>query len=321
MISVLMSVYNEKRNEIDEAVQSVLDQTFSDFELIIVNDNPCKPELAEHLDVLKKKDDRIRILSNEQNIGLALSMNRAAAIAKGDLYLRMDADDVCELNRFETEYQMMISKNADLVFSNYVCIDENSEYLYDQKPMQPFIKDEDIPLAVATIPVIHHPTVLMTKAIFDAVGGYRDFPCSQDQDLWLRLLDKGCRFTMCDQVLLRYRLRDGSISREKKLMQHMTIDYIRDLFWERIHHAGQDSYSKENYLHYLEKRNYQSKQKHKNMQRARALLLKSKNEKNRLKALMQRILAVACSSVYRRTYFLRLIRTKKIHQYVATLNN
>ena len=73
-ISVLMSVYNETVTEIEESVNSVLEQSFSQFELIIVNDNPERKDLVIFLHVLQSKDDRIIILENDENIGLARSM-------------------------------------------------------------------------------------------------------------------------------------------------------------------------------------------------------------------------------------------------------
>jgi glycosyltransferase involved in cell wall biosynthesis len=100
-ISVLMSVYNEPESIILESVNSILTQTFSDFELLIVNDNPQNHEVEAILERIAKMDSRIRIIKNERNVGLAISLNRAADVAKANYFLRMDSDDVSMPNRFE----------------------------------------------------------------------------------------------------------------------------------------------------------------------------------------------------------------------------
>jgi glycosyltransferase involved in cell wall biosynthesis len=87
LISVLMSIYNESENEIKESIESILQQTFTSFEFIIVNDNPQREDLVLLLNYYNNIDPRIVILKNEQNIGLALSLNKAAALPE-PIYLQ-----------------------------------------------------------------------------------------------------------------------------------------------------------------------------------------------------------------------------------------
>ena len=104
-VSVLMSIYNERYNDIEKAVNSVLKQTFKDFEFIIVIDEPSRANLAS---MLEARDPRIKIYLNKENIGLAKSMNRAAELADGKYLARMDADDVSLPQRLEKEYKSII---------------------------------------------------------------------------------------------------------------------------------------------------------------------------------------------------------------------
>ena len=104
MISVLMSVYNETLREIRESIDSILAQTYTDFELIIVLDQPNYDEGLSLLREYASQDNRIKILVNEKNMGLALSMNYAAEHAKGAFLLRMDADDICMPDRLQKQY-------------------------------------------------------------------------------------------------------------------------------------------------------------------------------------------------------------------------
>jgi glycosyltransferase involved in cell wall biosynthesis len=88
-ISVLMSVYNENFTEIEESIKSVLEQSFSEFEFIIINDNPNRKDLSSFLHTYHRSDDRIIVLENSENIGLARSMNYAASVARAGVLARM----------------------------------------------------------------------------------------------------------------------------------------------------------------------------------------------------------------------------------------
>lgn len=252
VISVLMSIYNENAEEIVEAIESIQSQTFSSFELIIVLDNPKEKSLNEIAKKYKKNDYRIRIIENEKNIGLAMSMNKAAKIAKGKYLARMDADDISCSDRLEKEYKILSSGKYDLVCSRYEYIDEKSDSIMDMNKTSNYYDSNYIYQKLPIKSVIHHPTVMFTKRIFDLVGGYRDFPCSQDYDLWLRFRNVKATFYMIDEILLKYRIRSSSISVKRKLQQQITIEYIRDLFIERLKN-GSDSFSKENYKRYIYK--------------------------------------------------------------------
>ena len=93
-ISVIMSVYSERVDWIRKSIDSILNQTYSDFEFIIVNDKPDKEENAQLLEEYAARDSRIKVLTNEENIGLTKSLNKAFALAEGEFIARMDADDM-----------------------------------------------------------------------------------------------------------------------------------------------------------------------------------------------------------------------------------
>ena len=248
-LSVLMSVYNEKENEIKSAVSSVIHQTYTDFELIIVCDNPQSEEQCRLLKSIADTDERIKVVRNEKNIGLAMSLNHAYEFATGDYIVRMDADDISESDRFQKQIEFMSETKCDLAWSSYTYIDEDGNVL--DKPVRYFEKDE-IPKCLPLKNIIHHPTVMMKREIFEKTGLYRDFPCSQDYDLWLRMLYAGADMRMMKEKLLKYRIRTNSVTNRKKYQQRCTLFYIRKLYGER-RLTGNDSYSYENYLKYIEK--------------------------------------------------------------------
>ncbi len=115
MISVIMSTYNEENMLIRQAVESILNQTYSEFEFIIVLDNPKNIEIANLIQEYASRDKRIVILKNEKNLGLVKSLNKALEISKGEYIMRMDADDISEKDRIEKEYKFLKENNLDLV--------------------------------------------------------------------------------------------------------------------------------------------------------------------------------------------------------------
>ncbi len=248
MISVLMSVYNESEYEIQQSIDSILAQTYTDFELIIILDQPNYSAGLELLREYSVKDSRVHIYVNNNNIGLALSMNRAAEYAKGEYLLRMDADDICFPNRFKLQYDAIRSGAYDLVCGNYDFIDEKGELL---QQIPSVYSDRQLDALLPYRNVIHHPTVIMTAELFHKVGGYRNYPCAQDYDLWLRMKCIGAKMHMMSEKLIQYRVRQKSTTVSKRYKQYCTCEYIRMLYHAKNSMIG---YSYENYLGYLDKR-------------------------------------------------------------------
>ena len=105
-ISVIMSEYNTPPDYLRASIESILNQTFKDIEIIIVDD--CgKNDLSSI--VKEYKDKRIRIIKNDENIGLVKSLNKAIAVSKADILARMDTDDIADENRLEEQYKFMIN--------------------------------------------------------------------------------------------------------------------------------------------------------------------------------------------------------------------
>lgn len=233
-----MSIYNENEDEIKKSVESILNQTFHDFEFIIVIDNPSMYYVEN---ILKSyNDDRLICLKNESNIGLAMSMNKAASIAKGKYIARMDADDISDIHRLKIEFEyLQNNKEIDLVCCEYHYINEDDEIVNFHSPKINFKNYKKI---LPYTNMIHHPTILMKKELFDSVQGYRNFPCTQDYDLWLRLLSKNAKFAKIDRDLFAYRIRKNSTWKSNGMKQQVCFFYIRKLYKERCKN-GYDSFS------------------------------------------------------------------------------
>ena len=310
MISVLSSVYNETLEEIRESIDSILSQSYKDFELIVVLD---RPEFAEGLALLREyaaKDARVKVLVNEKNIGLALSMNYAAENARGEYYLRMDADDVCYPGRFQMQIDALRGSEYDLVCGNYDFIDESGKLL-PQKPV--VYGDAQLSALLAYRNIIHHPTVIMKAQAFWEAGAYRNYPCSQDYDLWLRMKCNGCKMHMMPEKLIKYRVRQASTTVQKRYKQSCTIEYIRKLY-EKNNMAG---YSYEGYLTYLDKRGVNNPDSNADFLEnfERYMQLKKKIKKGRLISAAGDFYKVMVRSKYYRPHVLRSIKIAMVTKF------
>lgn len=317
-ISVIMSVFNETEDEIEKAICSVLDQTESDFEFIIVNDNPERKEYINLLSDYADKDDRIIIIHNQENIGLAASMNKALSKAKGELIARMDADDITMPSRFQKEAELLKDESHDVVFTNYTRIGTDDGLLDDGKKACIINSEQSLIEQIVFNGIVHHPTIMMKREAILSVKGYRLFPCSQDQDLWIRMLENGVQFAFLDEILHLYRIREGSISKKRGFQQYLTIQYILSLLKERIENSGKDSYSVEAYQQYIEKRCSDTKEMNRYASAIQSLKAAKQAKENGCawQWLVQRCKAFCISKSFRRGYLFRIKNRKKVITYL-----
>ncbi|MGX1262645.1 glycosyltransferase involved in cell wall biosynthesis [Rossellomorea marisflavi] len=251
LVSVLMSTFNEMESEVQSAINSILQQTYGNLEFIIVLDAPDNKHLRELLVKFSEEDYRVKLIINEKNIGLPLSLNKALAVARGNYIARMDADDVSFLDRLEKQVSYLEEYNLDLVATNRVDVNESGmKYQKGSLPSNHSI-EKILPLAN----FITHPSVLMKSSVIKSVGGYRDFLSSQDYDLWLRILSSNYKIGTLDEPLLYYKIRENGISQKNRYKQYLLSKYQRYLYKERKK-TGKDSYNKENLHAFLEAHNY-----------------------------------------------------------------
>lgn len=246
-LSVIMSVFNENENELTQAINSILEQTFKDFEFIIVLDNPENNTIRELLEVYKKKDNRIKLIVNPQNIGLALSLNTAAKSCCGEYIARMDADDISYVNRFEKELLFLEQHpQCDVVGTRCIKIDEAGNELFTE--IMPFTNHNSIAKALKYGNIIVHPSVMMKRELLEKVDYYRDFKNSQDYDLWLRMIKMGAKFHILPEALLKYRVRSNSISGINPARQYSYAAYAQNLSIRET--GGENLFSMEDFEHF-----------------------------------------------------------------------
>ena len=243
-VSVIMSCFNESEEELKESIDSILNQSYRNFEFILVNDNPKNDRLKKILESYKLDDFRVKIINNETNIGLAKSLNKALMLSKGKYISRMDADDISYPNRLEKQLEYLESNpDCDIVSTNRDDIDENSNII--RKASAVIVEDDAIPKILKYGSIITHPSVMIKASILKKLNGYRLFKSSQDYDLWLRMVSLHCHFHIMPEVLIKYRIRKNSITKSNFARSYFCLKYIRELFFERENSNGSDSFSED----------------------------------------------------------------------------
>ncbi|GGD76214.1 glycosyltransferase family 2 protein [Paenibacillus nasutitermitis] len=257
LVSVIMTTYNEELVWVKEALDSIMTQTYSNMEVIIVVDKPDEQGVIALLRQYEARYEQVKVLVNERNIGLALSLNKAFAVARGDYIARMDADDICEPERIELQVQLLEQNpNIHLVSSNCKYIDSDGVLTGEQKIGSK--RPDKVKKGLMYTNFLIHPSWLMRREVFDKLGGYREFECSQDYDFLLRMISQNYHILLTEQKLVRYRLRDSSISSSRGFKQYLIAKYIRKLHDER-EKSGTDSFSLESLEDYLSKNQLQLK--------------------------------------------------------------
>ena len=207
-ISIIIPVFNSDRF-IQSSILSVLRQTFSDFELCIIDDGSTDHTLTI-VERLQASDSRIRVLSRP-NTGYVIALNELLEIATAPLVARMDADDICLPDRLAHQVAFMDAHRAVVASAGDFDLIDDRDRLIGR--VQHPLHDTDIQAALLKgTSCLCHPAVIMRREAVLAAGGYRpDRYGAEDLDLWLRLGERG-KLANIRQRLLLYRMHINSVS-------------------------------------------------------------------------------------------------------------
>lgn len=213
LVSIIMGVYNEE-NTIDTCINSIIRQTYQNWELIICDD--CSTDgTMKIIENFQKNDERIIVLHNNQNMKLAASLNNCLKVAKGKYIARMDADDESLPQRLETQIGFLEEHpEYDVVGCNRIIFDENGN-----RGMRTSVEFPNQEILVKDTPFAH-PTIVMKKSVYDALGGYtvaEDTMRAEDLELWFRFYEKGYTGYNLQENLYRY--REGVDDLKKRTMK------------------------------------------------------------------------------------------------------
>jgi glycosyltransferase involved in cell wall biosynthesis len=213
-VTVLMSVYNGEWY-LGEAIGSILNQTFSDFEFLIIND--ASKDHSREI-ILSYPDPRIRLIDNEANIGLTRSLNKGLEIARGKYIARMDADDISMPERLNKQVRFMEDNPEIHVLGSWAwVIDENGKITGELKTLTDF--DMLFVEVFLSNPIVHSSTLMRTHFV-KKIGGYDErFERTQDYDLWVRVIANGGKILNVPKFLLKYRNHLENVSTKKSKQQ------------------------------------------------------------------------------------------------------
>lgn len=212
-ISVIMGVYNTSNYAIlNKAVNSILNQTYKNFEFIICDDGSTD-NTYEKLKNIERSDRRIKIIKNDINRGLAYTLNHCISVSNGEYIARMDADDISLTNRFELELKFLEENlEYDFVGCNVFLIDDKG--CWGKRCYKEKVAKKDF---LFNSPFTH-PTIMIRKHVIDTVGGYRVEKITrraEDYELWMRLYANGFRGYNIQDFLFEYREDNKTFARRK----------------------------------------------------------------------------------------------------------
>ena len=209
LITVLMSVYNDSLY-LKEAIESILNQTYSDFEFLIFDDASTdgSSEILKHY---TKQDSRIKLITNPVNRGLGYNLAQGIKLAQSPWIARMDADDLALSNRLQLQLDYVKAyPETDIVGSCAIDIDSQGAFLSQRKVP---IQHQQIRNLIWTNPFIHG-TVLFNRAAILKVGSYSPALAKrQDYDLWFRCAQANLQFANLSRSLIKYRFTDNTLQR------------------------------------------------------------------------------------------------------------
>jgi glycosyltransferase involved in cell wall biosynthesis len=240
-----MSVHNGQ-NFLSQAINSVLSQSFGDFEFIIIDD-ASMDGTTEILKDFTEKDSRIRVIRNPTKLGLTLSLNKSLQLVRGEYIVRMDADDVCLPERLEKQLCFMENnKDIGVLGTRIKIIDENDNIIKIPK-----LPESNFAQYLRRRNVFVHGTLMFRKEALDITNGYnKDMKLAQDYELLLRLSEK-VRLFCLPECLYLLRRHKKSVSFVKCFTQIYYTTLAKKSFYKWQGVKGKILFSKDIIYNYV----------------------------------------------------------------------
>lgn len=236
-----MSTYNEPVEWVAETLDSVINQTYKPYEIVVIVDNPDNIELVDYLLSRQKDNSVIKVYINEKNMGLVKSLNKGLDYCTGELIARIDADDIALEKRFEYQVEAIESRGLDVVGTGY--------YSFFDDEILSTHEGVENPDACAKIlnysNILAHPSWMMKREVPDSIGEYRNIDSCEDLDFLQRAVIKGYRIANVKEPLLKYRDNPHSISHQKRVVQILARDFVCKSY---KHHKISSYTDYENYI-------------------------------------------------------------------------
>ena len=226
-ISVIMSVYNGE-DYLAETLDSICNQTFKDWELIAIND--CsKDNTLNILDKYAAEDERIKVHTNEVNLRLPASLNKALSLAKGKYVARMDADDICLADRFEKQFKFM-EENPDVALSSCRFMTLKNGVV-SSGGCGGRCDNESVKASLLLTNPILHPGVIAKTEVMKELQYDTTVTCTEDLELWTKFAKAGYKIQLQAEYLMIYRLHDKQITQTSLDRQHKEVVRIEQDYY------------------------------------------------------------------------------------------
>lgn len=227
LISVLLPTYKEDTNIFYEALSSIINQSYSNLEILILMD--FKDE--DKIKIIKNMNDkRIKLIINDTNLGIVENLNNGLKLACGEYIARMDADDISINTRLAEQVEFLEKNNFGLVGCAIEPFDVNGSY----NPIYYPQNTEDCYFSLNYFGCMAHPTWLGKKEVFLNLNGYRNILYTEDLDFLLRCRSESILIGNCDKVLLKYRLSNNSISRKFNIDQYILTNFLLEYYKKNL---------------------------------------------------------------------------------------
>ncbi len=231
-VSIIMGIYN-CADTLSEAVESILEQSYTDWELIMCDDGSTDETLMLATEFARKYPDKIKIIKNESNKGLNYTLNRCLKIACGKYIARMDGDDISLFNRLEKEVKFLDEhEEYSIVSTPMIYFDENGDWGKGKAIEIPQLKD-----FVFHPPFHCHAPCMIRKDAYESVGGYtvnKRLLRYEDCNLWYKLYAKGYRGYNIQEPL--YKMRDDRNALKRRTMSsRLRAVYVQYSGFRMIH--------------------------------------------------------------------------------------
>ena len=233
LISVIIPFY-KKINYIEKTIHSILDQTYQNFEIIIIYDDSDLNELIQ-LKKLIKNNNKIKLIINKKNLGAGISRNKGIKYALGDYIAFIDADDIWKKNKLEVQIDFMKKNKFECSHTNYDIIDNNDKVI-GKRQAKNFYKIDDL-LKSCDIGL---STVILSKKIIKFNLQFPSLKTKEDFVLWLNILKFKIPIISLNETLTSWRKLDNSLSTSviQKLLdafkvynRYMKLNIIKSLYY------------------------------------------------------------------------------------------
>lgn len=223
-VSVIMGVYN-CADTLPQAIDSLLNQTYSDWELIMCDDASSDSTYSVAYSYAQQYQDKIKLLKNDNNLGLPLTLNKCLSQSGGKYIARMDGDDISLPERFEKQIDFLTNNpTCDCVGTGMTRFDDNGDF----DNIYPTLHPNKYTLKM--YPLCYHATIMMKKSVYDKLNGYVSLPRTlrcEDIDMWFRFASMGFNAENVNECL--YRVREDRTALKRRKFKY-TINHVKTNF-------------------------------------------------------------------------------------------